>query len=121
MGRKAEAGQLGVSSRMAGTVMVVDLAGSIRLGDEVSCLRRFLRDCMEERPPCLLLNFQGVQYVDSAGLGAVVEARAHALAMGAELRCCELPSLILKLFYQIRLGTVIEIYKTEHDALSNWG
>jgi anti-sigma B factor antagonist len=121
MEHKAEAGQLSVTSRMAETVMVIDLTGTARQGGEVTTLRQFLRERLDEMSPRVLLNFQAVQFMDSSGLGAIVEARAHAIAIGTQLRCSDMPSPILKMFYQLRLETVMEMYDTEQEALANWG
>lgn len=120
MGQKEEAGQLGVSSRMAGTVTVIDLTGALRQGDEVTMLRAFLRARLDEKPARVLLNCQSVTYMDSSGLGAVVEARAHAIAIGTQLRCSNLSPVVRKLFYQLRLETVLEIFHTEDEALAGW-
>ena len=120
MDQKAGVGQLGVQSRMAGAVTVIDLSGSVRQSDEVTVLCRFLRERLDERQPRVLLNLQAMEYMDSSGLGAVVEARAHAIAIGTQLRCCALNPLISKMFYQLRLETVMEIYPTEDEALAGW-
>ena len=57
----------------------------------------------------LILDFTNLQYIDSAGMGALVRKLKEILGVGGELRIINTPPKILRLFKLTKLDTFFEI------------
>jgi anti-sigma B factor antagonist len=101
-------------------VAVVWLVGRIVLGKETSALREKVKGLFEEGYKKLILNLDGVTFVDSAGLGALVALQYSANSRGASLRLCHLGSKFRDLLYITRLSTIFEVSDTQADALRSF-
>ncbi|HEX9764932.1 MAG TPA: STAS domain-containing protein [Candidatus Acidoferrales bacterium] len=66
--------QLEIQLRDAEGVTCLDLTGKILLGEETDALRAQVKKIIEDRKKKVLLNLNGVTYLDSTGVGTVVEA-----------------------------------------------
>ena len=63
-----------IAERQSGSVTVLDLSGKITLGEDGTLLKDKLHSLLHQGKKTILLNLGQVQYVDSAGLGALVSA-----------------------------------------------
>lgn len=117
----ATVGRLRMETREAGQVLVVDLAGDVTLGQESIALRDLLRARLDEDRKAILVNFAAVKYMDSTGIGVLVEAKSHAMTKGAQIRLCNLPPFVDKVLRRVNLHTVLQVYGTENEALENFG
>jgi anti-sigma B factor antagonist len=66
--------QLEIKLRDAEGVTCLDLTGKILLGEESEALRKRVNELLIRNERKLLLNLTGVTYIDSTGVGTVVEA-----------------------------------------------
>jgi len=66
----------------------------------------------------LLLNFSGVDYVDSSGLGLIVSMIKRIRENNGELAVCNLSAQVQTLFELTRLTQIMTIYETEEIALA---
>lgn len=114
----AGAGRLEYQSREEGGVLVVDLGGDLVMGEESIALRKFLRAQFDEKHTRVLLNLTNIRYMDSTGVGVVVEALAHAMAIGAHLRLCNVPAFTGKVLRQLNLYKILQVSETESEALA---
>ena len=63
-----------ISSRTAGDVTIVDVAGKITLGEGSSALRDKVRELSASGSKKMLINLGDVNYIDSSGIGELVSA-----------------------------------------------
>ena len=63
-----------IAERETGAVTVLDLSGKITLGEGDALLKDKLHSLLHQGKKNVLLNLGEVNYVDSAGLGALVSA-----------------------------------------------
>jgi anti-sigma B factor antagonist len=61
-------------SPQSGSITLVDLRGTIDLGEASLTLRRTIRDLLESGRTKIILNFCEVDSMDSAGVGELVGA-----------------------------------------------
>lgn len=108
---------LAVSERRFGQMTVLDLEGSVTLGDGTATLRRETRRLTAEGRPDILLNLSRVRYVDSSGLGEMVAAQAAARRAGGRVALLGLSPNVREVFAVTRLLTVFDIYDDEAGAL----
>jgi len=66
--------QLEIQLRDAEGITCLDLSGKILLGEESEALRLQVKKLIEGQKKKVLLNLNGVTYLDSTGVGTVVES-----------------------------------------------
>ena len=110
-----------ISQRPAGTVMIVDVQGQIRLGEGDVLLRDKLQSLIHQGYKNLVLNLADVSYVDSAGLGEIAHAYATATRQGGQLKLSGLTKRIHDLLAITRLLMVFETYETDTQAVESFG
>ena len=77
--------QLEIQLRDAEGVTCLDLTGKILLGEETDALRAQVKKIIEDRKKKVLLNLNGVTYLDSTGVGTVVEAYLSVKKVGGKM------------------------------------
>ena len=112
----ATAGKMQFETREAGPVAVLDVGGSVTMGEEAQALKKLLRDKLDKKQS-VLVNLAGLRYMDSSGVGALVEAKAHAISHGVQLRLCQVPHTLDKVLRELHLRQILEVYDTESEAL----
>lgn len=70
----------------------------------------------KEPPPALILDFEGVPYIDSAGLGALVAANVAGQKAGRKLALAALNKQVLALLEMTHVLQLFQVYPTVHDA-----
>jgi len=76
-----------------------------------------LLELLDKNPGKIVVNFQGVAYMDSAGLASFVKLLSRARKKGVELHLVALSAMLKGLFEITRLDTVFEISDTEEAVL----
>lgn len=74
---------------------------------------------LSEAPMPLLLDFSGVTYINSAGLGACVATFKRARERDQEMALCCLSEEVLKVFKLTRLTAILQVFASAEEALSS--
>ncbi|MFN2595323.1 MAG: STAS domain-containing protein [Actinomycetota bacterium] len=93
-------------------------------GDVTSACDSVLMDAYSEAGEAsktLLLNFSGLEYMNSGGIGMLVTLLVRANRNKQRLMACGLNEHYRQIFELTRLDDAIAIYDTEVDALSAAG
>jgi anti-sigma B factor antagonist len=114
-------GGLACRERHAGGVTILDLEGSIIIGEGTDILRRETRRLIKEGRRDLLLNLSRVRFVDSAGLGGMIAALLAARRAGGEVALLAPRPNVLEVIEVTRLVRVFDIYADEQSALAGMG
>jgi len=110
-----------IAHRRAGTVTILDLNGQMTLsGDEDSRLLREVRELETAGDRQVLLNLSAVSYVDSTGIGEIVGAYTRVVRKGGRLKLCGLSGRIQELLDTTNIGSVIESFASEAEALESF-
>src|SRR5438445_11037731 len=104
------------STRLVGSVTIVDLSGRSVLGEGSAGLRDLLRKLVSEGIKKILLNLRNVDYIDSSGLGELVSAFTSMRSAGGVLKLLNLSKRVQALLQITKLSTVFEI--TDDEATS---
>ena len=110
-----------LSERSVGDVMIVDVSGKITLGeggDQV--LKDKMRSLVHQGHTKLLLNLGEVTYVDSAGLGEIVQSYATVNKNGGSLKLLNLTRRLKDLLSITKLLTVFETFDSEAEAVTSF-
>jgi anti-sigma B factor antagonist len=105
------------ASRRIGDVAVVDVRGRITVGEGNIMLRQAVASLLEKGCNRILLNFGGVGYIDSSGLGELVKTYTTLQKQGGQLKMVNLNHRLTNLFKVTGLQKVFEIYEDEGRGL----
>jgi len=110
-----------ISERTIGDVVVVDVSGKITLGDGGDAiLKDKLRSLVQQGQKKLLLNLADVAYVDSAGLGAIVQSYTTVTNQGGALKLVNTTKRIKDLLAITKLLTVFDTFDNEAEAVTSY-
>lgn len=108
-------------TRVDSGVAVVELEGAITLGPSLDLLRKMITGGLDEGYRGILLDLEGVNYIDSAGLGELVSCRSLAATRGGEVKLVYLQKKIQGLLQITKLITIFEAFEDEREAISSFG
>jgi anti-sigma B factor antagonist len=111
---------MAVSTRAAGPVTIIDVSGDLKLDEGAGQLREKVRKLLDNDQKRLLVNVAGVGFVDSAGLGELVQAYATATRQGGTLKLTNPTKRLRDLLVITKLSTVFEMFDNEPAALASF-
>jgi anti-sigma B factor antagonist len=106
--------------RQVGEIAVVDFSGKITLGEGSSLVRQMVQDLVRNGQGKILLNLGDVDYIDSAGIGELVNAYTRVRDAGGELKLVNLTRRVHDILQIARLFTVFDVQSSEPSALSSF-
>lgn len=110
-----------VTERAVGDVTIVDVSGKVTLGDGGDVvLKDKMQSLVQQGRKKVLLNLGDVSYVDSAGLGAIVQAYATLNKNGGALKLVNTTKRIKDLLSITKLLTVFECLDTEAEGMKSF-
>jgi len=111
-----------LEQRIAGDVVIIKVTGDITLnkGGDV-LLKDKVQSLLQQGHKKLLIDLSGVSYVDSAGLGELVQAYATTKNRGGALKLLNVTKRLKDLLVITRLLTVFDTYDDEATALESFG
>jgi anti-sigma B factor antagonist len=89
------------------------VTGPLTLGNMFE-LQTALRE--DPPPPLTILDLTGVPYMDSAGLGAIVNSHVHCQNQGAVLAVAGVSSRVMELFTMIHAHGVLNLTNSVEEA-----
>jgi anti-sigma B factor antagonist len=111
---------LEIQQREREGVVVLDLAGRITVGEEATMLRDKLRELAGAGSRNVILNLEGIDYIDSTGLGAMVVGFTALRRAGGKLKLENLNRRNIELLLLTKLTTVFEVFNDETDAVNSF-
>lgn len=109
-----------ITERLVGDVTVLDLNGRFveERGDD---FRETMNRLVKSGVRKVLLNFDGITYVDSAGLGMLVAKYITMNKREGHLKLCNLHTRSFRVLDITRLLTIIPSFESENEALESFG
>ena len=109
-----------IQERALQNVVVLDLTGKLTIGEGDELLKEKINNLMQQGHRNLLLNLEGVPYVDSAGLGEIVRTYTTVSRQGGKLKLVNLTKRITDLLAITKLLTVFDTFESEAEAVSSF-
>ena len=109
-----------IEERSAGDVTVLDLKGKMTLGEGDELLKDKINSLLHQGRKKVVLNLEGVPYIDSAGLGEIVRTYTTISREGGSMKLLNLTKRITDLLSITKLLTVFETYDNEADAVRSF-
>jgi len=108
------------NQRQFGPITIVDLRGSIDLGEASLTLRRTIRDLVERARTKIILNLSQVNSMDSAGVGELAGAYVPVKSKGGELKFLNPTKKVYDMLKITQLDKVFEVYIDEQTAIRSF-
>ena len=109
-----------IAERTVNEVTILDLKGKMTLGEGDELLKDKINSLLSGGRRKLLLNLEGVPYIDSAGLGEVVRTYTTVSRQGGSLKLLNLTKRIEDLLSITKLLTVFETFDSEAEAVQSY-
>ena len=109
-----------IVERTVNDVTVLDLKGKMTLGEGDEMLKDKINSLLASGKKKLLLNLEGVPYIDSAGLGEVVRTYTTVSRQGGSLKLLNLTKRIEDLLSITKLLTVFDTFDSEAEAIKSY-
>lgn len=108
-----------MSVEQFGNVAVVRLQGRLDLASGTE-LKQQVKDLFAKGNTTLHLNLNGVEFINSSGLGALVSTMKETRLRKGRLTLSNLASYVQEIFEITQLSHIFEIYHTEDEALNSY-
>ena len=106
-----------ISEHAEGTIPVVAITGDVDLESSPK-LRDFLKPKSAQKTPKLLLDFSGVNYIDSSGLATLIEYFQAVQGFGGKMALASLSPRVKNVFEIVRLEQIFSLYPDVPAALA---
>jgi anti-sigma B factor antagonist len=110
-----------IEQRTSGDVAIVGISGDITLskGGDV-LLKDKIQSLLQQGHRKIVLDMGNVSYVDSAGLGQLVQVYATTSHLGGSLKLLNLTKRLRDLLVLTKLLTVFDAYDSESEAIASF-
>jgi anti-anti-sigma factor len=107
-----------ISIRFNEEVAIMSLTGKFMAGGDGPFLRQKVKDLLEAGSRKLLLDFSGVPYIDSTGLGFLAGSRATVESAGAKLVLAGVNPHVRKVLDDLKLSPLFDILPNESAGIA---
>ena len=109
-----------IRTREVSGVTILDIQGRFTMGEPANRVRSQIRQRLEQGSRRILLNLGRVSFVDSTGLGVLIEAFNAVASEGGALKLLNLNRQMNELLFITRLATVIDCFTDDGIALASF-
>ena len=106
-----------IAVRKTEDVTIVDFTGRLAVGVSDTILPRIVGEILDEGSKKILLNLSEMDYIDSNGLGELVQVYRESQRRGASLRLLKPQDRVAKTLRLTNLLPMFAVYDTEAEAL----
>jgi anti-sigma B factor antagonist len=108
---------LRVQTQISGDVFIFRCDGRIVYGDEGAVLRERIGNMLPATPK-IVIDLNGVDYIDSGGLGILVGLLVSARNRGGELKLVSPRKRVKDLLRRTNLHTIFGVYESNDEAVA---
>jgi anti-anti-sigma factor len=110
-----------VDIKKKGNYDLLKIEGAIKMGESKDIFVKALKKELEEKPRCVMIDFSGVNYIDSNGIGELVGHIEKFKELGSQLVLINPSERIVELLKLTQLTEVFPIYNNEDEAIKGIG
>ena len=107
-----------LNTRNVGGAIIVDLSGSLTMGDPAIRLRDMVNRSVAEGNVRLIINLAGVSALDSSGIGELVATYTTIKKLQGDVKLLNLSPRVRDLLKMTKLLTVFDTYDDEQKAIT---
>jgi anti-sigma B factor antagonist len=109
-----------ISERIVGAVTILDLKGTLTIGDGAQLLKDKAESLVFQRRTQIVVNLGAVPYIDSGGLGQLVACYTTVAKSGGRLTLLNVNTRNHDLLSITKLVAVFESFDTEPEAIASY-
>jgi anti-sigma B factor antagonist len=109
-----------ILQRRNGNVVILDIHGAISLGESKEKFARIMDSLFAQPDVNVLVNFEGINYLDSTGIGELIGYMNKFIENNRHLKILKPQERIRKLLKITKLDSIFEIYEDENAALKSF-
>ena len=102
----------------SGAVCVLKLKGRLVSGDAVNQFENAFQKSIAGGHIFLVIDLESLPYVDSSGIGSLVNALRQANKVGGTVRLVNPSPFVSKTLKMVGILSLFEVYETEADAVA---
>lgn len=110
-----------VDVRKTGNVVIVDFNGSLVVGVSDEIVSQVMTELLADGYTNVLINLSAVDYVDSSGLGDLVQSYKMAQRSGATVKLLRPQERVRKTLHLSNLLPLFEVFEAEDEAVQSFG
>lgn len=103
--------------RQSGNICCLKLKGPLKYGEGVKQLDEAVEGALISGHTQLLLDLSAMPYIDSSGIGAIVDALRQAKKVGGDAKLISPSPFAAKTFKMVGILTLFKVYDTEAAAV----
>jgi anti-sigma B factor antagonist len=111
---------LEITQRETNGIYLLALKGRLVLGEESRGLLTWIDKLLASGATRMVINLEQVNYVDSAGLGALIEMQRKTKAKGGSLKLCHLGPNLKQALEMARLLPIFDTSPSESAAVASF-
>jgi anti-sigma B factor antagonist len=111
---------MNIETRKKGDVVIVDFEGRLAVGVGDELLPRLIEQLLNEGNRKILLNLSDMDYIDSNGLGELVQSLKTSKRFGASLRLLKPQDRVRKTLRLTNLLPMFSVYDSESEAIKSF-
>src|SRR5439155_575394 len=112
---------MNIETRKKGDVVIVDFEGRLAVGVGDDLLPRLIEQLLGEGSKKILLNLSEMDYIDSNGLGELVQSLKTSKRYGASLRLLKPQDRVARTLRLTNLLPMFSVYESEAEAMKAFG
>jgi anti-anti-sigma factor len=105
----------------SGAVCVLKLKGRLVSGEPVSQFENAFQRALAEGHIFLVLDLEALPYIDSSGIGSLVNALRQANRIGGTVKLVKPASFVAKTLKMVGILPLFTVYDSEGDAVAACG
>ncbi|MCU1238470.1 MAG: anti-anti-sigma factor [Candidatus Solibacter sp.] len=109
-----------VSVRHSGDVAIIDLAGRVMQTAGADAVRDAIKAELDHGRKNILLNLDGVDFIDSSGLGTLASSFITVSRLGGRMKLLNTQSRVDSMLQVTRLYTVFVTFTDEREAVASF-
>jgi anti-sigma B factor antagonist len=109
-----------LTERRVGDITILDLKGRLVFEDGDDVLREKINDLVHQGRTKILLNLGGVTYMDSCGIGVLVQKYVSVRRKGGDVRLVHMTERGWHLMEITKLLDVFLIFESEEEAIASF-
>ena len=108
---------MNIETRKKGDIVIVDFHGRLAVGVGEEMLPRLIEQLLNDGNRKILLNLSEMDYIDSNGLGELVQSLKTSKCFGASLRLLKSQDRVRKTLRLTNLLPMFSVYDSESEAI----
>ncbi len=104
-----------------GNICTLKLKGRLVSGEAVSQFENAFQSALASGHVFLILDLEALPYIDSSGIGSIVNALRLSTKLGGSTKLLNPASFVSKTFKMVGILSLFSVYQSEADAVAACG